>query len=514
MTGHPGLQVVRTWLFAMHRQDILYCHFKSNAHVVDGLVGITDLDILVDRAGYSKAVELLFLAGFKRFQTSKLMDYPAVEDYIGLDWHTGKLVHLHLHWQLVVGEPNLKGYRLPWENLFLNGRIWDERGYIYIAAHEHELLLLLTRITLKVRLRDRLKILLGKSCFNKGLNDEYEWLVTRVDRKKFYSLVQDVLGKGIAGQIKSLLTYRKLTNRDIFTIKNILFNSLQKYRTYCAHKAIIRRWRRELSKLYFFIARRFGQPREILRRFPAGGGLVVALLGVDGSGKSTHCKGLVRWLGWKADVMSVYLGSGDGPSSLSRKVLTIAKKLVLLPRLIFFPQEKKINTAENSIAAESWRTSSKFIGSKSFAYKIWLSLWGIALAREKMVKLKKAFQARNLGMIVITDRYPQSQVLGFNDGPLLNDLKNEWPWSVFSRYEARKYQELRELSPDLVIKLEVSVETALLRKQDTPREMAHLKVQALQSLTFGSQTKVVTIDAKPPLDSVGVAVKRAVWDVI
>ena len=51
-------------------------------------------------------------------------------------------------------------------------------------------------------------------------------------------------------------------------------------------------------------------------RHAAGGGCVVAMLGVDGSGKSTVVGSLRSWLGAELDVMPMYFGTGDGRPSL------------------------------------------------------------------------------------------------------------------------------------------------------------------------------------------------------
>ena len=47
------------------------------------------------------------------------------------------------------------------------------------------------------------------------------------------------------------------------------------------------------------------------------------------------------------------------------------------------------------------------------------AIWAVVLAWEKRAKLRRAVRARNRGMIVICDRFPQTQVMGYNDGPLL-----------------------------------------------------------------------------------------------
>jgi hypothetical protein len=65
--------------------------------------------------------------GFRRFMAPPLQAYPAVEDYLGFDHATGRLVHLHLHYQLTLGQRHLKGYRLPWESQLLGTRHFDTR---------------------------------------------------------------------------------------------------------------------------------------------------------------------------------------------------------------------------------------------------------------------------------------------------------------------------------------------------------------------------------------------------
>ena len=49
-------------------------------------------------------------------------------------------------------------------------------------------------------------------------------------------------------------------------------------------------------------------------------------------------------------------------------------------------------------------------------------VWALALAVEKRSKMRRARRARNRGMLVLCDRYPQTKILGFNDGPLLAGL--------------------------------------------------------------------------------------------
>lgn len=507
------MQVVSAWLSAMHEQKILYCHFKSNNRVFDGLVGATDLDILIDRSQYIQAIEMLSRCGFKRFCGSGLISYPAVEDFLGFDQETGKLVHLHLHWQMIAGEPHIKGFRLPWERLLLATRKWDEKNHIFVAAPEIELLLLLTRAALKLRYRDRFRFMLGRTYFHGSMMREYEWLSELADHDKASLIVQELLGNDTAEVVKKLLINRKITDRDIFAFRKAAMPTLCRYRTYSSLGALVARWRRELCKKVFQAGKRFGWNNKVLRRGPAAGGVVVALLGADGSGKSTHAHGLCKWLNWKADVMYVYLGSGSGPRSLSRRLLDLMKLLAYRAWQVLygckqeFPDEPVLPRKTNPKAG-----SDKLLHEKPALQRAWIVLWSLILAKEKLDKVQKAFRARNRGMVVIADRYPQNQIKGYNDGPLLDDLKNlSGLWNYAYRREVRIFNKMLMLQPDLVIKLDVTLDTALERKKDTPPDMLQRKIKAVQHLNFSPQTKVMTIDGTVPLKQVSLEVKQAVW---
>ena len=55
---------------------------------------------------------------------------------------------------------------------------------------------------------------------------------------------------------------------------------------------------------------------------------MVAVLGVDGSGKSTLVRSLNQWLGQEVDVLPIYFGTGDGRPSLLLLPLKLLVPLV------------------------------------------------------------------------------------------------------------------------------------------------------------------------------------------
>jgi hypothetical protein len=115
---------------------------------------------------------------------------------------------------------------------------------------------------------------------------------------------------------------------------------------------------------------------------------------------------------------------------------------------------------------------------------------------------------------VLSDRYPQSQFLGFNDGPSMAAWADRGP--LLLRWAARRERATFRLanasSPDLVIKLLVPFDVALARKSDTPTWQLRRKIAAVGALSFPRATRVVEINAAAPLPEVLLAVKRAVWE--
>ena len=117
-------------------------------------------------------------------------------------------------------------------------------------------------------------------------------------------------------------------------------------------------------------------------------------------------------------------------------------------------------------------------------------------------------------MIVICDRYPQTQFMGFNDGPRLS------PWlehrsrvlRALARWEHDAYRMAALQPPDLVVKLHVTPEVAAQRKPGMQRENLVRRTQAVRQLTFPHATHVVDLDSDQPLGDVLRQIKEAIWE--
>ena len=119
-----SLESVANLFQALHQRGVRYCHWKSNLRLEKSLRGQTDLDLLVDRKDSQGFTQILDSHNIKPILAAPGKRYPDVEDYLGLDPVSGKLFHLHVHYQLVLGEQFVKNYRLPLEAHFLDSVQW------------------------------------------------------------------------------------------------------------------------------------------------------------------------------------------------------------------------------------------------------------------------------------------------------------------------------------------------------------------------------------------------------
>jgi thymidylate kinase len=481
---------------ALDGNNVRYCHFKSNANVAAAVAGLTDLDLLVDSEEATLAEEILTGHGFKRLPAHPSRAYPGVEDFFALDEDTGRLLHVHLHYRLIAGERFFKNYRLPWEQAFLDTRVVDRSTSIFVADPAHEWLLLVCRAALKIRWRDRLRAgAARRGGEHGGMLSEHRWLAERCVAADVAEQASRLLGPRAAELVERALE-DQLRLRRITELRRELLRNPRVFRAHRPISALGIRWSRELRWIVGSVNRRYLHRPFPYRRSGSSGGIVIAIIGSDGAGKSSVTQTLSSWLAPKVDVLLVYFGSGQGPSSLLRWPLKVALPLV------------RHASSAPPLDPEARRTR-----------KVTLprAVWALALAREKRAKLRKAMRARERGFVVLCDRYPQTQLGGVSDGPLL------WRWQesegrvkrALARWEREIYELSSDIVPDVIVRLLVSPDTAAARRPtDDPGELT-FRTQLIKDLRFeGARHGVVDIDADEDLESVILDVKRRLWPLV
>lgn len=488
------LKSIHTMIDAFEAHQIKYCHWKSNEHLKEALDGNTDMDVLFDPIQRVELEQVLDSCGLKRFRSAPLMQYNAIEDFIGFDKETARIWHLHTHYRMTFGEKHLKGYTVnPWTGLILANRRKDEQG-VYCSAYEDELVLLLVRMAMKLRWRD-----FGKK-IGKDDRVEYKWLVEHTKQEDVADRAKLFIGEKATSEIIRLLSEKSLSKKgQLRKFRKLLLKELKLYTGYSWLGSRLMRHKREWHWLVGGIKRRMGINSYVAnRRVSPNGGNVIAFLGCDGAGKSTTLAYVKKELNKKLDVCTVYFGSGDGNSSLLRKPMKMVAK--------------KVGGKGVGHAVEKEYAEKKKVSLKSRLYSFAKIIWAVTLANEKKSKICQQTKARNNGLIVLTDRYPQTLYPGCSDGPLLSKYEGKGLMGKIAAWEHRVYASAAMNPPDLTVKLIVPTEVAIERKPEMTAEEIDTKKSIVMDLNLSKNTLVV--DTSRPFEDTRAEIMDAIWRIL
>ncbi|HEV2263962.1 MAG TPA: hypothetical protein VGR79_05455 [Stellaceae bacterium] len=492
--SNPALPLLLTLLDDFEREDVAYCYWKSSRRVYAALAGETDLDLLVDRIDRNVAERLLTIRGYKFCPPIASRDHPALASYIGYDDPTGRLVHVHLHFNLVSGAALLRDYRLPWEAIVLARAVRHRRFPIRILDPATEALLTIVRSALELRLADPVAVRHWSDIRQKFALDR-EAVAARLDPATFRERVSEIFESDVADVIVESFFAQQPLERQT-RLRRRIRKALAPHRAYNCVEVHLRSWARAVDCALRSLNRRFlHAPRPWNRRAP-GGGRVVAVIGVDGSGKSTITATIRDWLGAEVDVMPIYFGTGDGRPSLAFRPFKM-----IVPLVTWCLRTKPRGASHGRISDRP----------PGIFYSTMMMVWATAVAMEKRGKLRATQRGASRGLVVVADRYPQDEDLGYSDGPLLPRLAYAPGW--LRRFETRCYALARRLPPDLVLKLEVKPKTVARREPDMHPAVIRQRIAAAHGLAFPG-ARVARVNAERPLEDVIRAAKREIWSLI
>lgn len=217
---------------------------------------------------------------------------------------------------------------------------------------------------------------------------------------------------------------------------------------------------------------------------------VIAVIGADGSGKSTLTADIIKSLQPRGPVQRYYLGLVSG--EMGDKI----KQLPLIGVRLEAHLARKAQRAQDR--------QHKLPGTGTGLIMYVLSLW-------RRHRFKRLIALSRQGVTVITDRYPQAEIPGFRyDGPALPGSGSE---SGLIRWLAAREQMLYEWMashrPTLVIRLNIDAETAAARKPDHDLAELQDKIAVAPRLRFNG-ARIVDVDASQPYAQVLGAVLQAV----
>ena len=491
---------------------VTFCSWKSNPRVELALNGSTDIDLLAERAQPDRIERLLVEQGFKRMVPPAGASYPGIEDWLGFDPASGKLVHIHLHYRILTGLPGIKEFRIPWEKLMLETRVrHSEFDHVWITDPNLEIVLLLVRLALKYNKLEAFFAGISGKDFLASAFEELSLLKETVALKDVERYASELLDASACQMVLKMVSDDRIDRR--YLVGPFRRDMKRVFQRHCRYNRSALSWRR-LGFLFNFIKSKVyrrlglrGKKKQINR-----GGVVITMIGADGSGKSTISKDIAKFLSWKLDAPKFYLGE-DGSSLAMQCMVRLRRFAAWALRPV---TGGKDGGKAKGGSGSSTRAGNKELGpiGRLFRYlaETERALEWILIVRARSRTLTRIVRERTNGAIVITDRFPQAQIAGYYDGPRYGDpdaVRGLLP-RLAARTEKRFYDRLGAVSPDVVLRLNVTAEIALRRKPDHAKESILKKVQATPTIFF-SGAQHVDIDATRPLDDVVREARSIVW---
>lgn len=205
---------------------------------------------------------------------------------------------------------------------------------------------------------------------------------------------------------------------------------------------------------------------------------LIAVVGCDGSGKSTLTQALQASVEQRRPTVICHLGKQSG---------NVGRALARMP-LLGTRIDKSIHT--RSQAAQ---------GSKNPGLLAALVIYAFALRRAR--RFRRMIRLRRAGNAIIADRFPQLEVPGSMDGLGLSAAPAAGLVGLLATAERRLFETMAAQAPDLVLRLNVSLDVAAARKPDHRLASLARKVADVPRLRFGG-APIVDLDANLPLEQV------------
>ncbi len=486
-------ELIGDLLFQLDTEDINYCHWKSNWKIDRWLEGEGDLDLLVKRGDIGKFTAVLSELGFKKVLTPPEMEVPGILNFYGFDSTTQKLVHVHAHYQLVFGHDLTKNYRLPIEDAYLASAV--RSGEIIIAAPEMELILFVLRMVLKFSpLETFARYAMRKSKKHFAtIVEELKYLETQVDDLKLITAFQQhfpmISSQLFDDCVESLQSKATIWQR--ISVKRRLEKELSVYGRMSGWAEKLTKFKRRI----IFSFRRFIRRKKPLKRFESGG-VLIAIVGGDGAGKTTCVNEIYGWLSKKFETRRFHLGKPP------KSVLTLSVAGML-----------KIKRKINAIRGKS--LESEEVNLTALKTGFLQQLRWVCTARDRFWLYRKIRRLAANGAIVICDRYPVPN-LRLMDSPKITPVS--YNFRLFNRLQEllsqlENYYYGRIISPDFMFVLRVEPDTAVIRKTDEAK--VHVFSRSKELWNFNWQgIPARLIDAGRPLAEVLADLRLSIWRVL
>jgi hypothetical protein len=470
---------------SLEAANVAYCHWKSNEALARSASGDNDLDLLVSRRDVQRFREILARLGFKEAIQPPLRALPGVVSYYGLDRESGRLVHVHAHYVLILGDDMTKNYRLPIEEAYV---ACATQGQLFrVPTREFEFVVFVIRMVLKHSSWDA--ILSRRGTLSRNERRELEFLTRGLDQEAVRAILSAHLP----------LIDERLLNRCARSLQapcSVWFRvgtALELQRRLAGHgrrrpvtDAALKLWRRGAV-----VANRYLLRRRTPKARLSGGGAFISVVSGDGAARSWAVDELHVWLSKHFSTMKMH-SSEQPPRSFTSIALLPWLHLGQAHGLIAPPQGPVASTSHRGLTRLRWKA---------------LLLGEALVARDRHLSYVRARKFVSAGGLVICDTSPRpaSQEGGGDrtageSHPTTMDSLGRYLIRLGKRYESRVHPEqptaVRAV-PEVVIDGKSAEDRALVLSEETwdsSKRMAGIGMHA----------------SRPEADIVA-AIKSVVW---
>lgn len=468
------VEILKDLFTNLHSEVIPFCHWKGYGELEKNLKGEGDLDLFIPLEYKDKFEMIAEQSSFRKLKSFQA-SHQFIEHYYGFDSKTKKFAHLHVYYKIVTGEHISKNYIFPLEKYIFEST--TQEGLLPSLTFNAKQNIFLIRYFIKIgSLLGILQYLRERKKYLK------EWNIIQGNNTP--ECIPDLnITEEMSHEMKKIFESSSLFRKVFYSL--YLKRVLQGFR----RRSFIRHFFYQYESLNIRFLNKFFMKRKKL--FDPGS--VIAICGLDGSGKSTLVKELELTFSKDFSVKVLHLGR---PSS---------NLLTFMPNLLIKSFNVVRRLRVNEIKANKTDKSS---------LSILLALRAFCLAYDRKIESLKAHNLSRKGYLVICDRYPGLTV-GKMDSPRIPfDKTRNCLYQFLYKKENLFYTTMQ--SADQLFHLSVPLEVAL--ERNAKRTKFGKETEAELRIRFseneGAQflgERYFSIDSTTPFEEVKSEVISKLW---